>query len=175
MTEYARHIRFGIVSFVAACFALSGASFAQEGRASPPTTVAEARSRARLLHEAFHATLHVVHQRYYREDEGLIIPAKTLESVFRELEKTHGVSVRWLAVNAPAMNVDHEPKGEFEEAAARALSKGKGEYEAIDDGVYRRVGAVTLTSECLKCHVPNRTSLEDRVAGLSVSMSLGSP
>jgi len=145
---------------------------ADDPAASPPATVAEARARSKLLQETFHATLHIVHLRYYREDEGLIIPAKTLESVFAELERNHQVKIRWLAVNAPAMNVDHEAKDDFEQAAVKALTDGKQEYESVDGGLYRHVGAITLTSECLKCHVPHRTSLEDRVAGLSISMNV---
>ena len=43
----------------------------------PPrlATVDEARRQAELLHRAMHATLQVVHHVYYREDEGLAIPA----------------------------------------------------------------------------------------------------
>ncbi len=145
---------------------------ADSPKPAPTITVAEARGRARLLHETLHATLHVVHLRYYREDEGLIIPAKTFELVFRELQRSQHVNVRWLAVNASAMNVDHEPKDKFEKAAVKALADGKQEYEAVDNGVYRHVGAITLTSECLKCHVPHRTNLDDRVAGLAISMAV---
>ena len=106
---------------VLACLAVAGIlpslespSMADEPAKAAPITVAEARGRAKLLHEAFHATLHIVHLRYYREDEGQIIPARTLESVFGELERRQQVKLRWLAVNATAMNVDHNPKGKFE-------------------------------------------------------------
>ncbi len=145
---------------------------AEDPPAVPRPSITEARARAKLLHEAFHATLHIVHQRYYREDEGLIIPAKTLEAVFRELERSCQVKVRWLAVNAQPMNVNHEAKDDFERAAVKALTEGKQEYESVEKANYRHVGAITLTAECLKCHVPHRTSLEDRMAGLSISMMI---
>ena len=168
-----------MIQFVAACLvlictvsSLARPTSADEPVSAPAITIAEARGRAKLLQEVFHATLQIVHLRYYREDEGLIIPARTLESVFGELERSQHVKIRWLSVNAPAMNVDHEPKDKFEKAAVQALTRGKQAYEAVDNGVYRHVGAITLTSECLKCHVPRRTSLEDRLAGLAISMAV---
>ncbi len=33
-------------------------------------------------------------------------------------------------------------------------------------------GAITLSGECLKCHVPDRTDLKDRAAGLVISVPL---
>jgi len=132
----------------------------------------EARARARLLHETIHATLHIVHLRYYREDEALPLPASTLKSVFRELDRRQNVKVRWIAVNADAMNTDHTPQDEFEKNAAKALSSGEDEFELVENDLYRHAGAITLTSECLKCHLPNRTSLKDRSAGLVIAMPL---
>jgi len=135
-----------------------------------PATVEEARARARLLHETFHVTLRVVHRQYYREDEGLLIPSATLKTVFKELEDRWNVKARWLAVNAQAMDIDHSPQDEFEKNAAKALTEGKKEYETVQDGVYRHVGLIVLSSECLKCHLPTRTSTEDRAAGLVIAM-----
>lgn len=137
-----------------------------------PPTVNEARERAKLLHETIHSTLHVVHHHYYREDEELTIPGVALKRVFRELAESRSVTLRWLAVDAQAMNVEHNPKDDFEKKAAQALASGRSEYESADDGVYRFVGAITLGSECLKCHLPNRKSTADRVAGLVISMPL---
>jgi hypothetical protein len=148
------------------------------GREPPPAaeeprpSAAEARGRARLLHEAIHATLQYVHHEYYREDEGLTIPAATLKSVFRELARSQKVSLRWLVVNARAMNVDHTPRDEFEKRAVQALAAGKDEYELAENGVYRHAAAITLGSECLKCHLPNRTSTEDRAAGLVITIPI---
>lgn len=60
-----------------------------EGRgqvnAGVPATVAEARDRARLLHETIHGALQVMHRDYFRDDAKLTIPSKSLEDVFQEL------------------------------------------------------------------------------------------
>ncbi len=135
-------------------------------------TVDQARRQAELLHETVHATLQIVHHQYYREDEGLVIPAATLKRVFAELEKRRQVELRWLAVNAEAMHVGHKPQDDFEKAAVTALAAGKESHEQTADGVYRYAGAITLGSECLKCHLPNRKSTEDRTAGLVIAIPL---
>lgn len=132
----------------------------------------EARGRAKLLHESMHATLQVVHHEYFREDKGISIPAATLKRVFKELATRQQVELRWLAVNAQAMNVDHKPRTDFEHQAVRALAAGKEEFELVEEGVYRHVGVITLTSDCLKCHLPNRTSTKDRAAGLVIAMRI---
>lgn len=136
----------------------------------PHPSVAEARGRAELLHESIHATLQAVHHQYFSEDEGIVIPAITLKSVFRELARHQQVEVRWLAVNAQAMNVDHEPRDDFEKAAAKAIAAGADHFDAAENGMYRRVGAITLESECLKCHLPTRNSVTERAAGLFIAM-----
>lgn len=135
-------------------------------------TLDEAKGRAKLLHESMHATLQVVHHEYFREEKGIPIPAATLKRVFRELAIRQHVELRWLAVNAQAMNVDHNPHSDFERQAVRALTSGKEDFESVEDGVFRYVGAITLTSDCLKCHLPNRTSTKDRIAGLVISMRI---
>jgi hypothetical protein len=133
---------------------------------------AEQRKLARLLHETMHATLQVVHHEYYREDEGLKIPAATLQKVFRELATRQNVQLRWLAVDAEAMNADHKPSTEFEKQAVKALTQGQTEFEQVDGGTYRHVGVITLTSDCLKCHSPTRTSNLDRKAGLVIAIPI---
>ena len=133
-------------------------------------TVEEARRQAALLHETMHGTLQVVHHEYYREDEGLTIPAATLKEVFAELAKRQKVELRWLAVDGQAMNVDHVAKSDFEKEAVQALASGKATHEGIGENVFRYAGAITLTSDCLKCHLPNRTSNKDRTAGLVVEI-----
>jgi len=135
-------------------------------------TVAEARGRAKLLHESTHATLQIVHHEYFREEKGISIPAATLKRVFRELAVRQKVELRWLAVNAQAMNVDHNPRNDFERQAVQALVAGKEDFEKVEEGVYRHVGVITLTSDCLKCHLPNRTSTKDRAAALVISMRI---
>lgn len=136
--------------------------------ASKTISADEARGRAKLLHETVHATLHYVHHEYYREDEGLTIPAETLKRMFREVAERQKVELRWLAVEGEAMNADHKPRDEFERQAAAAIASGKEEFEQLENGVYRRAAAVALTAECIKCHVPNRKSTEVRSAGLIV-------
>jgi hypothetical protein len=142
---------------------------------SSAPSAAEARGRAELLHETIHAALQVVHHEYYREDQGLTIPAVTLGRVFGELADRHKVELRWLAVNAQPMNVAHKPRDDFEKEAVAALSKGAESYEQVADGVYRFAGPITLSSECLKCHLPQRTSTKDRTAGLVISLPLARP
>jgi hypothetical protein len=139
-----------------------------EGQALP--TLQEARMRAELLQETIHATLHVVHRDFYREDEGLPIPATSLTRVFKAMEASQDVSLHWLVVNAEAMNVDHKPRDEFERLAVATLSSGQSSHEQAEAGIYRRAGVITLTSECLKCHLPNRRSTADRAAGLVISI-----
>jgi hypothetical protein len=135
-------------------------------------SLAEARAQAELLHEALHATLQAVHHQYFREDEGVAVPAVTLKSVFSELARQRNLELRWLAVNAQAMNVDHQPKSDFELEAAKAISAGAPHLERAGDGIYRRIGAIALQSECLKCHFPNRTSNKQRVAGLLIAIPI---
>jgi hypothetical protein len=67
------------------------------------TTVEEARIRAKILHETFHGVLQVVHRDFFREDQKLVLPSKSLEDVFSDLAKTHQIELRWLAVNTNAM------------------------------------------------------------------------
>lgn len=141
--------------------------------AAPLPSVEEARQRAKLLHGTIHDTLQIVHARYFREGERLMIPAATLKDVFKEVEGRDGVKLRWLVVEGRAMNVDHEPQDEFEEAAARALASGEDRYELSEDGVYRFAGPITLGADCLKCHLPNRSNNDDRTAGLLISMPIG--
>ena len=136
----------------------------------PAPSVEEAHIRARLLHETIHATLQIVHRRYYREDEGLPIPAFALKDVFEEVADRSNVELRWLVVDGEAMNVGHRPRDEFEKEAAAALASGKREYGATANGTYRYAGAITLGNDCLKCHVPGRTDTKDRTAGLVISM-----
>lgn len=139
-------------------------------------TVDEARDRARILHETIHGALQVVHRDFFDEDAVRTLPSQSLEDVFLELERSFGVSIRWISVNAKAMNVDHEPRDEFEKKAAKALAAGRQEYESFEageadaPGEYRHAGKIRLASQCLKCHVPNRTSTEDRIAGLTIRM-----
>ena len=140
----------------------------------PASSVEEARARARILHEAFHGALQVMHRDFFDEDNARVLPSGSLEDVFLELQRSYGIEIRWLAVNAKAMNVNHEPQDGFERSAVRALQSGKEEYEELLAGQYRHVGSIRLASQCLKCHLPHRTSTKDRAAGLSIRMRVES-
>jgi hypothetical protein len=137
-----------------------------------PATVVEARSRARILHETLHGTLQVMHRDFFDPNQRLSIPSRSLEDVFKELERSWQVKLHWLVVNADAMNVDNKPRDDFEKDAAKALASGKPEFETVEGNVYRFAGSIRLASQCLKCHVPRRTSTEDRTAGLVIRMPL---
>ena len=138
----------------------------------PPSSIAEARRQAELLHIAIHATLHVVHHEYYREDQGLAIPAAVMQDVFQGLKRDGGVTLRWLAVEGTAMNVEHLARTPFERETVKQFLAGKTAHEEFESGVYRRAGAITLTAECLKCHVPDRKNTRDRRAGLIIEIPI---
>jgi hypothetical protein len=136
-----------------------------------PATLDEARGRARLLHETIHGTLQVVHRDFYREGEKLPLPSRSLEDVFAELARTYGVQIRWLAVNAQAMNIDHEPRDDFEKQAVKSLAAGEEEFGSVEAGLYRHVGRVKLGGECLGCHLSaGRGGARERMAGLAISV-----
>lgn len=162
---------FGTLGLLAVLLVIAGAAEGPVGAVAPPS-VAEARERARLLHDTLHATLQVVHHEYYRADESLKLPAAALKSVFRELQAQHGVQFHWLAVEGQAMNVEHKAQDDFERRAVVELTAGETSVEEITESAYRRAGVITLSSECLKCHAPQRTTNKARAAGLVISIPL---
>ena len=137
-----------------------------------PATTAEARTRARVLHETIHGVLQVVHRDFFDPTQRLSIPSRSLEDVFKELARSWQLKIHWLAVNADAMNVDNKPRDDFEKEAVKQLASGKPEFETSEGNVYRFAGSIRLSSQCLKCHAPRRTSTADRVAGLVISMPI---
>jgi len=138
----------------------------------PPTTVIEARARARLLHESIRGVLQVVHRDFFDEENVHAIPSASLEDVFHELSRSYDVDLKWLIVETDIVNIDHQPEDGFEKAAVNELKAGKAQHEAVEDQRYRFAGPIRLASQCLKCHVKNRKSTEDRTAGLLISMPL---
>lgn len=142
-------------------------------RESLPRTVEEARGRARWIHELMHGSLQVVHRDFFGDgdDESLALPSQSLDDVFAEMARSWNVEIRWLGVNA-TKGADHEPQDRFEEAAAQALLDGAREHEKVERGNYRFVGVVHIKNECLKCHDRNRTSVEEKLAGLAISIPL---
>jgi len=135
-------------------------------------TVDSARERAKLVHQIYATTLDVMHERYFRNDRSTI-PARAMEDVFAEVARTTKIDARWIGVNAKTMGINHEPKDEFEKSAARAIGTGKEEYEAIENGIYRRAEGIPLAVGCLTCHgsfgmVPKTP----RFAGLVINIPL---
>ena len=159
-----------IVGMASADESVSTTAPPEASAVAPTTTVREARRQAEILHSSLHSSLRVIHDRYYKEDEGLPIPAAILGEVFRDLEAEQNVKLRWLAIEGLAMNSDHKPADEFERTAAEKLKSGERSYEIAADGFYRRAAPIMLSSHCLKCHMPDRKSTRDRVAGLIIAI-----
>jgi hypothetical protein len=118
---------------------------------STPVSVSRARENAKLMHAIYAATLDVMHERFFRNNRA-VLPARALEDVFAEIESQSNVKASWLAVNTKAMSINHEAKSEFEKKAAAAIAAGKGEFELVEDGYYRRAAAIPLGSGCVSCH-----------------------
>lgn len=136
-----------------------------------PTTKA-ARERAKLLHEVFATTLDVIHERYFHGDRTAV-PARAMEDVFQQLQRRRNIQARWIGVNARTMSLPHEPKDDFERAAAKAIREGKGEYEAVENGFYRRAEAIPLDGGCLSCHGTFGAEVKSpRFAGLVLRFAL---
>lgn len=145
----------------------SPAPEAADGRVS----VAVARDRAKVMHDVYSATLGTLHHRYFHGDRATV-PARAMEDVFAELKRNSKVESRWISVNTKAMSLDHDPKTDFEKRAAQEISDGKLEVEVVEDGYYRRVGAIPLGGGCLSCHegLFRSTAKVQRFAGLVISV-----
>lgn len=132
-----------------------------------------ARDRAKILHEVYAATLEVMHQRYFHGDTA-VVPARALEDVFSEMQRTANVEARWISVNLKPMSIKHEPRTRFEKRAAAAIADGKGHLEVVEDGYYRRAGAIPLSSGCVTCHSGffRAQSKTPKFAGLVISIPL---
>ena len=143
---------------------------AAEVAANLPNGPDEARGRARILHETIHGALQVMHRDFFVDDENLALPSQSLQDVFKELTRQWGIELKWLGVNAKTMDSDHKPQDRFEERAVEALASGKRSYEAIESNIYRHAGLIKLQNECLKCHVPDRKTLENRATGLVINI-----
>ena len=135
-------------------------------------SVDEARGRAKLLHEVIRGALQVVHRDFFDPDNRDRIPSASLEDMFEVVKEEQGVGLKWLGVNAKIMDADHKAEGEFETKAVAALAGGAPEFEAVEGDRFRYVGPIRLHNTCLKCHVPHRTSLETRLAGLSITVPI---
>ncbi|GAA5510168.1 c-type heme family protein [Novipirellula caenicola] len=152
--------------------AISGEPSESQDAVPPPTSLSEARARAKLLHETIHGTLQIVHRDFFDEDDAHAIPSASLEDVFHELATHYNIELKWLIVDTDVVNVDHQAEDEFEQAAVKALRAKHTYHEAVQADQYRFAGSIRLASQCLKCHVKHRTSTEDRTAGLLIAMPI---
>ena len=143
--------------------------FKQRVQASSPS---EARSRALLLHEMANGALQVMHRDFFDDENPHAIPSASLEDVFIEMEKSFDVQLKWLTVNTDVVNFANQAKSDFEKNAVKSLSKERPFVEEVGADRYQFAGSIRLGSQCLKCHVKIRTSVEDRMAALVISMPL---
>jgi hypothetical protein len=136
-------------------------------------TVAEARERAKLMHNIYAATLDVMHHHFFKRDR-FVLPARAMEDVFAEMEKQSNIKAGWISVNTKAMSIHHEPKNEFEKNAAKAIAAGKGDFELVENGFYHRAAAIPLGSGCVSCHTGffSKTPQTQRFAGLVISVPI---
>jgi hypothetical protein len=132
---------------------------------------AVARDRARLMHDIYASTLEAMHHHFFRRDRA-VLPARAMEDIFADIDKQSKIKARWIAVNTPAMSVDHEPQTDFEKKAAAELSAGKGEYVRVEGGYYRRAAPIPLDAGCVSCHTrfTGATAKTPRFAGLVISI-----
>jgi hypothetical protein len=144
---------------------------AAEAAKVEPLSVDAARRQARVLHRVYSATLDAMHHYYFHANKA-VIPARAMEDIFADAADETQATSRWISVNTKAMGVDHEPADEFERSAAAALSKGAGEFELVENGVYRRAGAIPLSAGCIGCHAgaTAKPTKIPRVAGLVISI-----
>jgi len=136
------------------------------GLADLPVGIEEARSRARWMAELVNGSLQIMHRDFFDANDPDILPSQSLEDVFLEMARSWSVEIRWLGVNATKAR-KHRAADDFEKAAVSALRAGAPEYDEVEDGRFRFVKAIRIQNECLKCHVPYRTSLEDRIGGIA--------
>ena len=133
--------------------------------------VATARDRAQLMHDIYAATLDTMHERYFHGDRA-IVPAHAMEDVFAQIKRQSNVEARWISVNMKPMSINHEPKTEFEKRAAKEIAGGKEKVEIIEDGYYRRAGAIPLGDGCISCHggLFQQPTKSPKFAGLVISV-----
>lgn len=143
------------------------------GKADGPQAVpvAVARDRARLLHEVYTSTLDAMHHHFFRRERA-VLPARAMDDVFADVDRRTGVRTRWIAVNTPAMSIDHEPGSAFEKKASAALAAGRAELEATEPGLYYRATPVPLGAGCVGCHTKFGSPADKtpRLAGLVVTV-----
>ncbi len=143
------------------------------GQGDDRVTADKARDRAKLMHDIYAATLEVMHDRYFHADKT-IIPARAMEDVFSEMQRQSKVEARWIAVSFKPMNINNEAESDFEKRAKKEIATGKSEVETIENGFYRRVGAIPLGTNCISCHAGffRKVPTKPRFAGLVINIPI---
>ncbi|MCA9146884.1 MAG: DUF3365 domain-containing protein [Planctomycetales bacterium] len=133
----------------------------------------DARDRAQVMHDVYAATLDVLHHRYFHRDRA-IIPARAMQDIFDELERQSKTEARWISASMKPMSVDHEPASDFEKRAAKEIAAGTEQLEVVEDGYYRRAGAILLSDGCVGCHGGffKPQSKKPKFAGLVISVPI---
>jgi len=136
--------------------------------------IEEGRSRARLLESAYISTLQHMHRRYFDGNERAAVPSSVMEDVFRRVDYDHGTKSRWIAVNTPAMDPDHEPKDSLSKEIAKFLKVNNTRFERIVNDTLVSARAITLFASCQKCHVSALAQQNGgrKVAGLVIEIPL---
>jgi hypothetical protein len=147
----------------------SDSTVAEDNRV--PVTLA--RDRAKTMHDIYAATLEVMHHRYFHGDRA-VVPARAMEDVFTEIQRHSKIEARWISASMDPMSLDHKPESGFEKRAAQEIAAGKSDVEVIEDGYYRRAGAIPLSAGCVSCHggffrTPSKTP---KFAGLVISVPI---
>lgn len=160
----------GTAAILLAIPALSAVSAGPAGEEAP-ASVAVAREKAKLMHDIYAATLETMHHHFFRNNRA-VLPARALEDVFDEMESKSKVKAKWISVNTRAMSVNHEPASDFEKKASAALAAGKGDFEVVEDGYYRRAAPIPLGGGCVRCHTGFFAGApkSPRIAGLVISV-----
>lgn len=149
----------------------AGANEPADSEHRVPVTLA--RDRATQMHSTLESTLHVMHRHYFHR-ERTTVPARALQDVFDDIGRDSHVDVRWISVNTKPMSIDHEPETEFEKRAAKEIASGKEAFETVDEGIYRRAGAIPLGAGCVSCHTTSFAppSKIPKFAGLVISIPI---
>lgn len=143
-----------------------------ESDAEAPT-LEVARDRAKVMHDVHAATLEVLHDRYFHGPRAMV-PARAMQDVFSAIKQESKVEARWISVSMKPMSIDHAPESDFEKKAAKENAAGKSHFEVVEDGYYRRAGAIPLSSGCVGCHGGffKEPSKKPKFAGLVISVPI---
>lgn len=140
---------------------------------SPSVSLVVARERARTMYQVYASTLDVLHDHYFHANKA-VLPARAMEDIFHDQKTRSGTTTRWIAVNAKAMSVDHEPQDAFEKEAAKRIAAGEMEVEQVGRDSYQFAGSIPLHASCVQCHMGTfmNAPKKPRFAGLVIRIPL---